>query len=58
MRQSWMTEHLCILASSLLALLVLSACSPQGARTPVVSEPQSSAGITVFGDARLGVIFD
>ena len=53
-----MTEHLSLLARSLLALLVLSACSPQAAEPAVESEPQNSAGITVFGDARLGVIFD
>jgi hypothetical protein len=53
-----MTEHLSFVASSLLALLLLSACSPQGARTAVESEPENPAGITVFGDARLGVIFD
>jgi hypothetical protein len=52
-----MNEHLSLLVSSLLALL-LSACSPEGARTAVKSEPENPAGITVFGDARLGVIFD
>ena len=53
-----MNEHLSLLVSSLLALLLLSACSPEGARTAVKSEPENPAGITVFGDARLGVIFD
>jgi hypothetical protein len=53
-----MTEHLSLLPCSLLVLLVLAACSRQPAGTPVESDPQSPAGITVFGDARLGVIVD
>jgi hypothetical protein len=53
-----MTEPLSLLACSLLALLVLAACSPRAAGTAVESKPHNPAGITVFGDARLGVIFD
>jgi hypothetical protein len=56
-----MTKHPCLLARTLLALLVLSACSPrasnEGASTEVAGGPRSSAGITTFGDARIGVAF-
>ena len=48
--------------TTLLGLLLLLACSPQ--ETPLVESPGVdnapgiSTGITVFGDARLGAVFD
>jgi hypothetical protein len=49
-------SHLRVIA--VVALLVLSACaphaSPAGGNT---DEPGPSTGITLFGDARLGVAF-
>ena len=59
--ESLVTEHLALVASMLL-VVVLSACAPQTSTqatgTGVEGEPQNSTGITVFGDARLGVTFD
>jgi hypothetical protein len=50
-----------LLKATLLTLLVLSACAPRGStearEVNVDSEPRISNGITVFGDARLGVAF-
>jgi hypothetical protein len=49
-------------ASAVLALLVLSACSSPASTaagdTEVDSKHLTSTGVTVFGDARLGVAFD
>ena len=49
-------------ATSLLALLLLLACSPQEPQRAeslgVDNPPGTSSGITVFGDARLGAVFD
>ena len=46
----------------ILALLVLSGCAPQApARAESVSVdsgPGATTGVTVFGDARIGVAFD
>jgi hypothetical protein len=57
-----MTKRVCLLAKTLLTLLVLSSCSPQDFPRAEDggsdNKPGASAGVTVFGDARLGVIFD
>jgi hypothetical protein len=48
-------------AQTLLALLLMSSCAPQepaGTERAVDNEPSTSTGITTFGDARLGVVFD
>ena len=46
-----------LLRVALLIVLLLSGCSPRGPghRAKVENEPGTSTGITVFGDARLGV---
>jgi hypothetical protein len=50
------------LAGSLLTLLVLPACAPhvpeRAESAGVDSEPGPTTGITVFGDARIGVAID
>jgi hypothetical protein len=46
-----------LLATTLLALLIMSGCSPRDAHKESVGvdkEPGTSTGVTVFGDARLG----
>jgi hypothetical protein len=48
-------------AQILLALLLLPSCAPQvpaGTERAVDNKPSTSTGITTFGDARLGVVFD
>ncbi len=53
-------KHLFLLAS-VLTLVLLSACSPrdspEAGGTEVDRNPRNSSGVTVFGDARLGVRF-
>jgi len=48
--------------TTLLGLLLLLACSPQEPQRAeslgVDNPPGTSNGITVFGDARLGAVFD
>ena len=48
--------------TTLLGLLLLLACSPQEPQQVeslgVDKPPGTSNGITVFGDARLGAVFD
>ncbi len=46
-----------LLRVTLLILLLLSGCSPQGLghSAKVENKPDTSTGITFFGDARLGV---
>jgi hypothetical protein len=48
-------------AQTLLALLLLSSCAPEepaGTERAVDNKPGTSTGITTFGDARLGAVFD
>jgi hypothetical protein len=61
-RQAQMTKRVSLLAKTLLTLLVLSSCSPQDSPraegTGFDNKPSASAGVTIFGDARLGVTFN
>jgi hypothetical protein len=48
-------------AQILLALLLISSCAPRepaGTERAADNKPGISTGITTFGDARLGVVFD
>jgi hypothetical protein len=57
-----MTTRASLLAETLLTLLVLSGCSPHVSPKAEAAgpgdKPGASAGITVFGGARLGVTFN
>jgi hypothetical protein len=61
-RQAQMTKHISLLAKTVLTLLVVSGCSPQvsprAEGTSVDNKLGASTGVTVFGDARLGVTFN
>ncbi len=56
-----MTKTL-LLTQAVLALLVVSSCSAQVPRgtesVRAASRPAATTGVTVFGDARLGVVMD
>ncbi len=50
-----------LLATTLLALLIVSACAPRDpprGSAGVDDRAGASAGVTVFGDARIGVVRD
>jgi len=56
-----MTKTL-LLTQAVLALLALSSCSAQAPQATesvgAASKPGADTGVTVFGDARLGVVMD
>jgi hypothetical protein len=48
-----------LFATALLALLIVSGCSAQGTDgAGAEKKPGTAPGVTIFGDARLGVVLD